>query len=59
MTTVSYCFCGKVLWVDLGTGRTWVEEIPPGLYRRVLGGYGLGVKILLDRLTWITPAFGG
>lgn len=27
-----------------------MEEIPPGLYRRVLGGYGLGVKILLDRL---------
>lgn len=43
------CYCGKILWVDLGAGQIREEEIPPAVYRQVLGGYGLGVKVLLER----------
>ncbi|MCL6611876.1 MAG: aldehyde ferredoxin oxidoreductase family protein [Peptococcaceae bacterium] len=46
---MSHCYCGKILWVDLGTGEIRREEVDPGVYRRVLGGYGLGVKVLLER----------
>lgn len=46
---MGYCYCGKILWVDLETGDIWTEEIPSGVYRQMLGGYGLGVKVLLER----------
>ncbi|MDF2629988.1 MAG: aldehyde ferredoxin oxidoreductase [Symbiobacteriaceae bacterium] len=43
-------FMGKVLWVDL-TAREVVEETLPDLiYRQFLGGYGLGAKLLFDRM---------
>ncbi|HHX51736.1 MAG TPA: aldehyde ferredoxin oxidoreductase, partial [Clostridia bacterium] len=39
---------GKILWIDLDTSTSQVEEISSHVYRQYLGGYGLGVKILLD-----------
>ncbi len=41
-------FFGRVLFVDLSRGTIRTESLPDSLYREVLGGYGLGVKLLLD-----------
>lgn len=43
-------FNGKVAFVDLSTGRIWVEEPEENLYRRVIGGRGLILHYLLERL---------
>lgn len=43
-------YMGKVLWVDLSTGKHDVEEIPEETFRLFLGGYGLGAKLLYDRM---------
>ena len=43
-------FFGKTLTVDLSRGTTDVESLPPSIYREFLGGYGLGVKLLYDRM---------
>jgi len=43
-------YMGKILWVDLATGKTTVEEPDDSLYKDFLGGYGLGAKILYDRM---------
>ncbi|MEW6622217.1 MAG: aldehyde ferredoxin oxidoreductase family protein [Bacillota bacterium] len=42
-------YCGKILWVDLDAGSFKVENVSDHVYRQVLGGYGLGVKILLEK----------
>ena len=41
---------GKILNVNLTTGEIDVEEIPEKMYREHLGGYGLGVRLLFDRI---------
>jgi aldehyde:ferredoxin oxidoreductase len=41
---------GKVLFVDLSRGTITEEALPPAVYRDVLGGYGLGVRLLYDRI---------
>ena len=41
---------GKLLSVDLNKGACIAEELPQDLYREYLGGYGLGVKLLLERM---------
>lgn len=41
---------GKILHVDLSTRRIQVESPPEALYRNYLGGYGLGVRVLYDRI---------
>ncbi len=38
--------CGRVLFVDLGEQRHWIEEIDPSVYRQFLGGYGLGAWLM-------------
>ncbi|MFZ5814763.1 MAG: aldehyde ferredoxin oxidoreductase family protein [Bacillota bacterium] len=43
-------YMGKVLWVDLSQRRFWEEELDEAVYRQFFGGYGLGVKILYDRM---------
>lgn len=43
-------YMGKVLWVDLTERRSWEEALPEEVYRQFLGGYGLGVKLLYDRM---------
>ena len=44
------CFNGKVLNVNLSTGELKAEEVPEEMYRKYLGGYGLGARYLLDRV---------
>ena len=43
-------FNGKILNVNLTTGEIEPEEIPEAMYRSLLGGYGLGAKLLFDRI---------
>ena len=43
-------FMGKILNVDLSTGRLSDEPIDEGVARRFLGGYGMGAKLLYDRM---------
>jgi aldehyde:ferredoxin oxidoreductase len=45
-----YGFWRKILFVDLSTGSIEVEEPPVEIYRQHLGGYGLGVHYLLQRI---------
>lgn len=41
---------GRILNVNLTTGEIEPEEIPEATYRAVLGGYGLGARLLFDRI---------
>ena len=43
-------FWGKVLHVDLSTRDVRLESPPEEVYRRYLGGYGLGVHYLFDSI---------
>ena len=43
-------YMGKVLHVDLTTGAIEPEELPDSVYEQYLGGYGLGARILFDRI---------
>ena len=43
-------FNGKVLNVNLSTAEITAEHLPDEMYRRYLGGYGLGARMLLDRV---------
>ncbi|MCM2357346.1 MAG: aldehyde ferredoxin oxidoreductase family protein [Geobacteraceae bacterium] len=49
---------GKILKVDLTSGRAWREDIPTELLHAYLGGRGLGVRLLRDhyRLDPFDPA---
>ncbi len=41
---------GKILFVDLSKGTIEEERPDESLYREYLGGYGIGAKILYDRM---------
>ncbi|MEE8396430.1 MAG: aldehyde ferredoxin oxidoreductase C-terminal domain-containing protein [bacterium] len=41
---------GKILRVDLSAGKSWPEPLPPEDYRALLGGVGLGAKILFEEV---------
>lgn len=41
---------GRILNVNLTTGEIEAEEIPEEMYRAHLGGYGLGSRLLFDRI---------
>jgi len=43
-------FNGKILNLDLSSGSIEVEKLAPDLYRKYLGGYGLGARLLFDRI---------
>ena len=43
-------YWGKVLHVDLSTRRVESEHPPARAYREYLGGYGLGLRLLYDRI---------
>jgi aldehyde:ferredoxin oxidoreductase len=42
-------YMGKLLWVNLSTGKLDVESPEESLYRDFVGGYGLGAKLLYVR----------
>ncbi len=41
---------GKILNVNLAAGVVEAEELPEETYRSYLGGYGLGARLLFDRI---------
>ncbi len=41
---------GKMLNVRLNSGSIEVEQIPEEMYRTYLGGYGIGARLLFDRI---------
>ncbi len=47
---MSHGYMGKVLHVDLTTGAIEPEQLPDSVYEQYLGGYGLGARILFDRI---------
>ena len=49
---------GKILWVDLTSGTIREERPSSELYERYLGGYGLGAKLLYDRMPAKVDALG-
>jgi aldehyde:ferredoxin oxidoreductase len=42
-------YMGKILWVDLTTGKIKVEKPKVSLYKEYIGGYGLAARLLYDR----------
>jgi aldehyde:ferredoxin oxidoreductase len=47
---VKYSYMGKMLFVDLNNMKTHDEEISEKLAREYIGGYGLGARIILERM---------
>jgi aldehyde:ferredoxin oxidoreductase len=43
-------YMGKILWVNLSTGKIKEEKPDKSLYKDYIGGYGMGAKILYDRM---------
>ena len=43
-------YAGKMLFVDLSKGKIWEEELPEDLAKNFVGGYGLGARVLYDRM---------
>ncbi len=49
---------GKILNVDLSSGSVESESLPEDMYRRYIGGYGLGARLLFDRIPRGADALG-
>ena len=45
-----YAYAGKLLRVNLSTGKTWTEAWSEADRREYVGGIGLGAKILYDEV---------
>ncbi|MBN1692962.1 MAG: aldehyde ferredoxin oxidoreductase family protein [Dehalococcoidales bacterium] len=43
-------YMGKMLWVDLSGGKLKDEKLDEKLARRYIGGYGIGARVLFDRM---------
>ena len=43
-------FMGKILWVDLTKNLITGESLDERMCRDYIGGYGLGARILFDRM---------
>ena len=51
-------YMGRILEVDLSTGRISEEPLDEELCRNFLGGYGIGAKLLYDRMPARVDALG-
>ncbi|HEY5475364.1 MAG TPA: aldehyde ferredoxin oxidoreductase family protein [Tepidiformaceae bacterium] len=56
--TMDKAFNGKMLTVNLTTGEIATERPPESLYRQYLGGYGIGARMLWDRVPKGADALG-
>ena len=43
-------YMGRVLWVDLATGKIEATSLDEDLCTKYIGGYGIGARMLLDRI---------
>ena len=44
-------YWGKILWVDLSTGKTSIQAFDEAFARKYLGGVGLAARIISDNVT--------
>ena len=44
------CYAGKILLVDLSEGKLTEEKLPESVYREFIGGNGLGVRVLYEKM---------
>ena len=51
-------FNGRILNVHLGSERVEAEALPESMYRDFLGGYGIGARLLFDRIPHGADALG-
>ena len=51
-------YMGKILWVNLSTKELKDEVLDENLCRHYVGGYGLGAKIIFDRMPAGTDPLG-
>jgi len=49
-TAATHAYAGKILRVNLATGKTWTEAWSEKDHREYLGGIGLGAKILYEEV---------
>ncbi len=56
--TIEKAFNGKMLNINLATGEIATERPPESLYRQYLGGYGIGARMLWDRVPKGADALG-
>ncbi len=47
---VKYGYMGKMLFVDLSNSRIHEEELTEEVARGFIGGYGIGARIILERM---------
>lgn len=52
-------YAGKILFVDLGTGTFKEELLPETVCRDFIGGYGIGIRILYERMKPRVEPLGG
>jgi aldehyde:ferredoxin oxidoreductase len=50
-------YAGRVLRVDLTSGKTWTEPLSEEMAKQYIGGIGLGIRLLVDNLKQGTDAF--
>ncbi len=43
-------YMGRILWVDLATGKIEATSLDEDLCTKYIGGYGIGARLLLDRI---------
>jgi aldehyde:ferredoxin oxidoreductase len=55
---MEFGYMGKLLWVDLTTGKIEEQALESKFCRDYIGGYGMGARILFDRLTPGTDPLG-
>ncbi|MFX0075340.1 MAG: aldehyde ferredoxin oxidoreductase family protein [Candidatus Hermodarchaeota archaeon] len=48
---MGFGFFGKILWVDLTKDNLREEELSNKIYQQFIGGYGLGCRILYERMS--------
>jgi aldehyde:ferredoxin oxidoreductase len=56
--TIPSCYAGKVLHVDLTEGRLWDEVLTGDVYREFVGGNGLGIRVLYEKMGAGVDALG-
>src|SRR4030065_7966 len=52
-----YAYAGKILRVDLTTGKISTEPLTEALAKQYIGGIGLGIKLLMDKSKPGTDAY--
>jgi aldehyde:ferredoxin oxidoreductase len=52
-----FAYAGKILRVDLSTGKTETEPMGEEMAKQYIGGIGLGIRLLVDNLKEGTDAF--